>query len=325
MIKAINAGDKNELRKLLKMYSQAIYQRALATTENTEHAKEVTRLVLSYVAACAASGTCQENVDAWLMSVTDAHANRYMENIRLEEEAKKSYFTAPTALGTAPSSTAYDVLKQPIYENAPEKNEEEKSEFIPFSPTLSIPECPEFAARQDEYSTQSRISGVTPAPPIRIENGQPREFVPPQYVPPQYNPVQTSSVMDEINAQNGAENVPNYFADPAPAQNTGYSVSNTPEKPTYEVPQAQFAEPVQEAAPSSHEASAAPSFSDNIMPVSLTDDDDEEVLSKKKQKKQKKQKKKSGSGSGVLIAVITIILLLVVGVLIAEIVSILIS
>ncbi len=292
MIKAINSGDKNELRKLLKMYSQAIYQRALTHTGTPEHAKEVTRLVLTYVTACASAGTCREDVDVWLMSITDAHAERYMENIRAEEAAKNSYFTAPTVAGAAPSTDAY-ATKTPIYEPAKEVEEEDDGHFVPFSPILTIPERPEFADRQAECSAQSRISSITPpaAPDISAAAAP---FTPPQYVPPQYTPPQESSVMEEIKAAEASSKAQDIFAQTTPKAQSKMNgtpiIADTP----------------------------AP---DTIVPISLN----EEEAQLEVEGKSKKKKKRSILNNGVLIAVITIILLLVIGVLVSEIVSILIS
>lgn len=290
MIRAINAGDKNELRKLLKMYSQAIYQRAFTITGTPERAKDVTKQVLTYVTACASAGTCREDVDTWLMSVTDAHAGRYMENVRAEEAARASYFTAPTVMGNAPQTDAYSSNK-PIYEEA-KKEEPNEGLFIPFSPSLAIPERPEFADRQSEYSAQSRTSSITPpaAPDI---NTPVAPFTPPQYVPPQYTPPQESPVMEEIRATEATRKPYNVLEQGIPQR--ADSINGTP-------------------------ITSAAVSPDNIVPISLNDEEAQiEVEGKKK------KKKRSILNNGVIIAVLIIVLLLVIGVLVGEIAQILLN
>ncbi|MBQ9833282.1 MAG: hypothetical protein IJO48_06080, partial [Clostridia bacterium] len=208
MIKAVNSGDKNALRKLLKLYSQAIFQRAQSNTGDSTSAKEITRVVLVDIANCASNGTCREDIDAWLMSLTDSRSQEYIAQMQLREAEnnrrmaqKQSYFTAPTVSGTVPSSTAYATNHSSIYEREDPFAEEvtAEDEFIPFSPTLTIPECPEFSDRQDECSTQSRTSSITPPSAPYVEPLHAAPFVPPQYVPPQYTPPHASPVIDEIN------------------------------------------------------------------------------------------------------------------------------
>lgn len=86
MIALLNTGDKRELRAFLKVYARPVYERALAITGSETDAIRVTRRVAGEVAVLALRGKLEEDIDAQLMTVTDACCSEDLFFARIVED-----------------------------------------------------------------------------------------------------------------------------------------------------------------------------------------------------------------------------------------------
>lgn len=177
MVENINAGDKEALRKLLKLYSQAVFQRARALTGTDAGAKLVARHVFEHVTLAAKEGKCRKDVDPWLIKLTDACAYEYLaqlpkstpEKAAPRSAQKEDYFTAPNIDAAISGTDVYAAPRDPIYEKRDSASEKASAQdaYEPFKASLHIPQRPEFADRQDFYYSSSRpASNAGTAPPL---------------------------------------------------------------------------------------------------------------------------------------------------------------
>lgn len=138
MIKLLNTGDKKELHAFLKLYARPIYERALAITGNDADAKRVTRRAITETALLAAKGALEGDVDAQLMSLTDACCSEDLFFEKLVDDTMSELGTpavpaktgAVSADATPKHAVAQTEAAPPLY--APVKEED-----TPFNDTFA--------------------------------------------------------------------------------------------------------------------------------------------------------------------------------------------